>query len=59
MPIRALLACVLLLAAACAHHVSTPPVAESDAALEARIARLLKAQPLVDGHNDLIISYLY
>ncbi len=34
-----------------------PPAADGDAALEARIARLLKAQPLVDSHNDLIINY--
>lgn len=32
---------------------AAPPAAASDAALTARVIRVLKATPLIDGHNDL------
>ena len=59
MTLRTILACVLLLVTACASRVAGPQAADTNAAIEARIARLLKAHPLVDGHNDLIINYHY
>ena len=51
-------ACALLLAA-CAAQAPRPSPVDAEADVQARIARLLKAQPLVDGHNDLVIQYHY
>ncbi len=48
----AALAGALLLLTACQHAVREQPV---DA--KARIARILRDTPLVDGHNDLLIHY--
>jgi membrane dipeptidase len=46
------IACALLLLTACQHAVRQQPVD-----VNARVARLLRETPLVDGHNDLHIHY--
>jgi membrane dipeptidase len=51
MPRRAIIAGLLLLAA-CA---TAPP--DGSGTPEARVARLLRQTPLVDGHNDLVIHF--
>jgi membrane dipeptidase len=48
----AILAGMLLSLSACA---SAPQLGDEDP--HARIARLLRETPLVDGHNDLVIHY--
>ena len=43
----------LLCVATAGHAASAAPAAVSDAALKARLDRVLARTPLVDGHNDL------
>lgn len=63
MPVRILFALVLVVAA-CATGCRIPPNSlvppePSPPAVEARIAALLQEHPLVDGHNDLVVHFLY
>lgn len=51
LPIRRLSAC--LAAAACALPAMAHTPAAGDAAIAARVERVLKRSPLIDGHNDL------
>jgi membrane dipeptidase len=44
---------VHVISAAAALAVSAPAVAQEPDAVDRRIARILKATPLIDGHNDL------
>jgi membrane dipeptidase len=49
-----IIACSTLLSALTAAFCCTPlSAAETDAALAARVERVLQATPLIDGHNDL------
>ena len=50
---RTLLACIALLAAAGAVHVSAQPAATAAAAVPAKLDAVLKKAPVIDGHNDL------
>ncbi|MBS0359955.1 MAG: dipeptidase [Proteobacteria bacterium] len=43
---------IALLATAAAFAVTTAQAAPSDAEIAARVAKVLKATPLIDGHND-------
>ena len=50
--------CVLMLAlAGCATRVDPAESAPASADAHARVAAILAATPLVDGHNDLVIHY--
>lgn len=46
--------CMIVLALAACERRPTIPIAES---IDARVARVLRQTPLVDGHNDLHIHY--
>lgn len=57
--LRVASACLLLFLAACASRGVPAPEPPPAADVEARISRLLQSQPLVDGHNDLVIHFHY
>ncbi len=57
MTLRPYLAFLLLAATTYTSAGSKPEAADPALAVEARIARLLAAQPLVDGHNDLVLKF--
>jgi membrane dipeptidase len=52
--LRKALTVAVLFLVACGSSVAPPRTGEST---EARVARLLRESPLIDGHNDLLIHY--